>query len=268
MSVWQRGRSVSNGFWLKIRSLLRYSRRGYSEATRVTPVFSPASQEINDRYQFSDIGKRLAPRHWHRNLATLWYMEQMLDGLRWTKPMRVLEPGTQDFSRLPAFRSYFKKHAPESTFIGIELDAYVPLRDFYSLWDHAQYYISLDSGKAEIIATDFFQYQDCADLILCFYPFVSCEPALAWGIPAEYASARKWVESFVRNLKSNGYVLVIHQGEWEEKDFDGARKGTSLELMRRRQLECPFFSMKFPVRASLYKKSGGNESRVLLGSAT
>lgn len=210
---------------------------------------------INDKYAFTRVGERLAPRHWHRNLATLWYMEQMLDRVELQKSITVLEPGCQNFSRLPALRGYFQNRGVVAAITGIELDAYVPLKGFYSLWDHAHYYLSLEKDDSRFVAEDFFKWQSPADVIVCFYPFVSAEPALAWGLPAEVAGAKKWINAFTKNLKPGGYVFVVHQGDWEEADFDEARKGAPLTLLHRQVLQCPFFSTQHPAHGSLYQKS-------------
>lgn len=254
LSLLDKWRSLWNAFWFFVRRTLRFQRSGYSESTEISPTFSPEALRVNEDYQFTLTGKRLAPHHWHRNLATIWYLEQMFAGVALAKDLKVLEPGSQNFSRLPSLRAFFGKQNGNVQITGIELDAFVPIKGFYSLWDHAQYYISLKNDNAQFIAGDFFKFVEPADVIVCFYPFVSAEPALAWGLPAAVAGADKWIRAFLRNLKLNGYVFVVHQGDWEEEDFDRAREGTQLELVHRQVLVCPFFSTKHPVHASLYKK--------------
>lgn len=243
-----------NGFWFWVRNTLRFQRPGYSESTDIPPKFSSEAAKTNELYQFTDMGKKLSPPNWHRNLATLWYLQQMFDGIDLPPTVSVLEPGSQNFSRLPALRVYFQRRGVKAQFTGMELDAYVPLKGFHSLWDHAQYYVSLENDGARFLAHDFFKWNEPCDVIICFYPFVSHEPALAWGLPAHVAGARQWIESFERNLKPGGYVFVVHQGDWEEQDFDDARKNSPLQLLRRRVLSCPFFSTKHPAHGSLYQK--------------
>jgi hypothetical protein len=245
-------RSLWNSFWYRVRMGLRFQRPGYKEATVIHPRFSPESKRVNDKFEFTPVGKTLSPKHWHRNLATLWYLEKMLAGISFPESLSILEPGSQDFSRLPALRTYFKFHNVRPMITGIELDPFVPLGDFHSLWDHAQYYRSLEQDEAMFIAGNFFEYTNPVDLIICFYPFVSAAPALAWGLPAHYASAENWIDSFIRNVKPMGHVFVVHQGEWEESDFDHAREGKGLKLIKREELKCPFFSTKYPARGSLY----------------
>ncbi len=254
LSFWEKWITLWNSFWFFVRRTLKFKRQGYSEKTEIEPNFSPEALRINQKYQFSDMGRRLAPQHWHRNLATLWYLEEMFQDIHWSEKIQVLEPGCQNFSRLPSLRAFFSNRAEGVTFTGIELDAFVPLKGFHSLWDHAQYYISLKNDGAQFLDSDFFKWHSPAEVIVCFYPFVSAAPALAWGLPASVAGADQWIRAFENNLKPSGYVLVVHQGDWEEADFDKARENSKIHLVHRKELVCPFFSTKHPARASLYQK--------------
>lgn len=255
LSIWDSILTFWNAFCFYLRKKIRFSRKGYSEKTAIAPKFSPEAFRINEKFNFTEVGQKLSPQNWHRNLATLWYLEQMFKDIKWTSEIFVIEPGCQNFSRLPSLRSFFDLQSSAVKIIGIELDAFVPLKGFHSLWDHAQYYISLKNDGAQYLDCDFFKYQNPADVIVCFYPFVSSAPALAWGLPASVAGADKWIKAFENNLKPNGYVFVVHQGDWEEADFDSARESSSLKLIRRQELVCPFFSTKHPARGSLYQKS-------------
>jgi len=251
--------SFWNAFWFFVRQSFKWSRSGYSEATRITPLFHSEAERVNTIYGFSDMGWRLSPANWHRNLATLWYLEQMLSTIDYTTFVRVMEPGCQNFSRLPAIDRYMSFRGWQGSILGVELDAYVPVKNFYSLYDHAQYYRSLVTSETTFEAADFFKMQNPVDLILCFYPFVSQEPALAWGLPAHFAGADKWINAFLKNLQPNGFILVVHQGDWEEKDFDKARGLHPLRLIKRQELTCPFFKTKYPARFSLYQKIESSE---------
>lgn len=245
--------SCRNHIAHSLRNWLRFSRKGYREQTTETPSLPAEAQRINEQYEFYQLGPKLAPRHWHRNLATIWMMEQMLEGMAWPDSVKILEPGSQNFSRLPAFYSYFRFLKKEISVTGLEIDPYVPLKGWHSYWDQAHYYMSLCLTDSRFLAEDFFTYTNPADLIICFYPFVSPEPALAWGLSAKIASPQRWVDSFCRNLKKDGFVFVVHQGDWEESEFDRAREKSPLKLIKRQILDCPFFKTKYPAHASLYQ---------------
>lgn len=255
LSLTQKAHSALNFFGLSLRKLIKFRRAGYFESSDPALQFPPEAGEINKRYDAAKVGPKLFPRHWIRTLATLWHLEKMFEGVNLPKTLNVLEPASQDFSRLPAFRLFFRQKGLQAKITGVEIDPFVPLSGFHSRWDKAHYYISLENDGARFIDCDFFKYEQLSDLILCYYPFVSPEPALAWGLSAKVASALSWVQAFERNLKPGGLAFVVQQGEWEQKDFDEARIGSSLTLVRREILECPFLPSKHPMCASLYQRS-------------
>jgi hypothetical protein len=309
MSFYDRLRSFLNSFLWWLRRSLRFRRPGYTESLAEPPRFSDEAARLNSHYQMDAVSKRLSAFNGARNLSTLWYLEQMFGDRLWPKELTLLEPGCQEFVRLPAWRQYFKTGNVRAKIIGIEVDPFPILHDLHSRWDRAQYYISLEDDAAEYVGADFFNwdggkatsrrggspdssqhsekvtsltresrgftatgdnqinsdnsyhvenYHSQAQAIFCFYPFVSVEPALAWGLPAHFASAEKWIESFQRNLEVGGTLLLVHQGEWEEKDFDRAREKlhSTLQLTERKILECPFFKTAHPMCASVYIKKG------------
>lgn len=245
-------------FW-KLRSALGFRRAGYKEVGGSPLPLSPEEMRLERRYGMLFLKPRLYPEVYRKNLATLWIMEKTLPtDILPTGTLQVLEPGCQDFSRLVAIRAFFKRHGREPCVRGLELDPYPVLSDFHSRADKAQYYLSLP-GRHKLdsfTAGDFFTWAEApADVILSFYPFVSPDPALAWGIPAEFGDGRKWAEAYVRNLPRGGLVLVVHQGTWEEEEFDQARKGFSLEIVWRSRVDCPFYPLPHPACASVYRRT-------------
>lgn len=246
-----------NSLFFAGRKTFRFRRPGYTESGENLPPLIEVAAQIDKKYELTESRQHLSAMTGAKALATLWYLEQMFGDAEWASSVEVVEPGCQGFSRLPAWRAYFKNKNVKTKIIGVELDPFTVLHDLHSRWDHAHYYINLEKDDARYEAADFFTWQGTADLILCFYPFVSEAPALAWGLPASFASPQKWIESFERVLKPGGKVLVVHQGEWEQSDFDEARNkmNTHLKLEKREVLSCPFFQTKHPACASIYKKN-------------
>jgi hypothetical protein len=52
-----------------------------------------------------------------------------------------------------------------------------------------------------------------------FYPFVSTDPCISWGLPARYANFNSLLHAWLRLARvapeTQFYVMSIHQGEWE-----------------------------------------------------
>jgi hypothetical protein len=251
-------RSRRNRLFWRLREKLRFCRDGYKEAGNVDVRFEPEAARLEMEYALGFLKDRLAPAVYLKNLATLWILERMLDGVPLPpRDLNVLEPGCQDFARLPAFRAYLRERRCEPRITGVEVDAFPILQGFHSRADKARYYISLPPGPGHdrYEARDFFRWGDPAYLVFCFYPFVSANPALAWGLPKEFGKPAEWVRAFERNLLVGGHLLVVHQGKWEEEAFDEARVGSTLELVKRTDVDCPFYPLPHPACASLYRKA-------------
>ncbi len=247
LSLREKWTSQRNQLFWQLRSKLRFQRPGYAEKSGDYAVPIMAAKFAKQLRPFAD---KLAPRALEKNLHTLWMLETM--GVKPTV-LQILEPGCQDFSRLPALATFFS----QAEITGLEIDPYPILSDLHSRADKAAYYQSLLPARtAHYQAGDFFHWQGGYDLLLCFYPFVSLYPALAWGLPARYGSAASWIESILRTLKVGGEALLVHQGPWEEESFDEARAALEppLRLLRREVLTCPFYAHPYPVCASLYRR--------------
>lgn len=244
-------------FW-RLRETLRFQRPGYRENGTVSAHLDPAAEHLAERYRLTAIQRNLTSAVYVKNLATLWILEQMLNKQKLPAgPCSVLEPGCQDFARLPALRAYLHQRGTQPTITGLEVDAYPILHNLHSRADKAHYYLSLSPAHSRdrFVAGDFFRWNEAADLVFCFYPFVSANPALSWGLPKEFGQPEQWVEAFARNLKTGGKLLVVHQGDWEEEEFDEARVTAPLKLLQRREVNCPFYPLPHPAHASVYEKT-------------
>jgi hypothetical protein len=247
--------STRNKMLWRLRSLLRFSRDGYQETGAINLKPGPEELQLEMKYGLRKYRHLLSEATYRRNLWTLWVLEKALTPhLRHRQRIeQVLEPGCQDFSRLPALRSYLASVGKRPRITGLEIDPFPVLSDFHSRWDRARYFLSLETSGDRYLEGDFFQWNEGADLILCFFPFVSFYPALAWGLPAELGDARPWLASVERCLQPGGLFLVMHQGEWEEEEFDKARECSRLSLVHRETLNCPFYPQPHPSCVSVYR---------------
>lgn len=265
LNPWEKLRSRLNGIFLTSRQGLAFSRAGYREMTTEAAValwkghLDPLAQRA-----VADIEREFATAAWRefanlesyrKNLATLWILQTMFSG---TGPVNVrvaIDAGTQDFARAPALTAFLRRTSPFARLTGIELDAYPPLMNGHSRFDIARHFCQHVEG-ARYVAGNFFEWKDPADFASCFYPFVSPHPALAWGLPKHFGDARAWAETLVRVLRPGAFALVVHQGDWEEAEFDEARAAFARELalQKREELRCPFYPARFTAQVSLYKR--------------
>ncbi len=257
-------RSKRNRLFFCLRKQIGFTRRGYREFSSseelftwhdsLAPSINNEVTRIIDQYNFSQINGKLNLESWRFAIATLWIFEQFSE-LKNHQPLKsILEVGANDFRRAPAIGAFF----PTAQLHGIELDAYRILHDLHSRADKAQYFATL-AANSTFESADFFQYSSTGlkDLTLAFYPFVSPHPALAWGLPLEFGNASAWIESSHRNLRPGGLAFVMHQGKWEEEEFDAALTANpgKLTLLRRQIVECPFYPLPHPPHASLYARA-------------
>ena len=266
--------SFRNELFLKMRSSLRFSRRGYSEVGTEDEEDTIVERELVNTFSFAVFRRALSPLQWKRNLATLWLLnnfakwsEVALDG---SAPF--LEVGCQDFSRLPALKYFFQSKNIEIAIHGLEVDPFPVLSDLHSRWDRAQYYVSLLERKPhcqrgahgqhnqdQFFTGDFFTWSQKSKGLICFFPFVTAGPALSWGLPERFGDVQKWLVSIERCLENQGFLFVVHQGLEEERIFDEARlqQLPFLKLLERHALSCPFWPPKKPSCASLYVRDNG-----------
>lgn len=256
--VINRLRSWTNEFFFQSRSLLRFRRPSYRERGEPTPL-TEIETVLAERYGMQQWVHQLSPFQLKRNLATLWILDafESWDHFLKNSPGDFLEVGCQDFSRLPALKAFLNHRGVRTKITGIEVDAYPILSDFHSRWDRAQYYRQLLGFQDEYLVADFFKYQKTSSGLFCFFPFVSENPALCWGLPTRFADARKWLTGFLNCLNSGGFLFVVHQGGDEQEVFDQVRSPylKDLVLVERHQLSCPFLPPKIPSYVSLYRRA-------------
>lgn len=271
LSLTESLQSKRNRLFLKLRSTLRFQRGHYQENGITEAGYSAFIQSCNEeqrnllgylenKYPLSRWRSLLTEESYKKNLATLHTLDQFFHAkAELPINMQILEAGCQDFSRLPALEAFFQTRSLNPDITGLELDPFPILDSFHSRADKASYYISHSLVSADYNAGDFFNWQAQYDFVICFYPFVSPHPALAWGIPADYGNAHRWMESLQRTLKPGGFALLVHQGDWEEEAFDKARNSQDgLRLIHRKIVDCPLYPMPHPPHASLYRKDSSS----------
>lgn len=265
-----RTHSFANSYFFAFRQYLAFSRAGYKEKPTTPETlenwlqrFSPQSRinfsRVIDTYCARKRMPFLSSASFQLHVSTLVILEE-LELQRWISPspkmLRCIDAGCQGFARAPALFDYLLHHKHTLRLTGIEVDAFPLLSNLHSRYDIGRYFSQLLPG-ARYVATDFFQWQDSFDLLFGFFPFVSLEPTLAWGIPKNFGNADLWLQSIVKNTTTNGVILIAHQGDWEEEIFDRARKNLaakSLALVNRKKITKLYPHYPYPVHASVYCK--------------
>jgi hypothetical protein len=134
---------------------------------------------------------------------------------------KVIDVGCRNGSYLPALRRLF----PRARLLGVELDG---LRRYWNLYRRADYTRAYAQAcGADVLFGDFRNLSDKSlslplqgkVLITLFYPFVSEQPCLKWGLPVEFSDCGKLLAEIknrrAQNPNLDFEILSAHQGEWE-----------------------------------------------------
>jgi len=158
----------------------------------------------------------------------------------------VIDVGACDWFYAEALAHFF----PEADLLGLELDGG---RRYLNLFRRA------DLGRARARALVHagraaeYRHSDFLDLISSdvpvgngpllftfFFPFVSRDPCVAWGLPPKFADFSAMVLHACKiagQLKREVWVLSIHQGEWEGSIAQGVFN--ALGLAARKEVILP-----------------------------
>jgi hypothetical protein len=132
---------------------------------------------------------------------------------------RVIDVGCRNGSYLPELKRLFS----QASVLGVELDAYRRYWNLFRRGDYARAYAL--SCNSEVLFGDFLKLSSedltpalkASVLITQFFPFVSENPCLKWGLPARYSDFDLQIEKMksLKDRASRIEVLTAHQGEWE-----------------------------------------------------
>jgi hypothetical protein len=188
---------------------LRSVQFGLREKVLGRIIFRPGLPQVPDRFHVS------SEHRFYRMLIEAFYP----DNTQRNEFNRVIDVGCRNGSYLPELRRLFA-FAP---ILGIELDAY---RRYWNLFRRADYAKAHAlSCEAEVLFADFLQLSS-EDLTLPaqgkvlmtgFFPFVSDQPCLQWGLPTAYSDFVSHIEK-IKSLATHSLkieILTAHQGEWE-----------------------------------------------------
>ena len=82
---------------------------------------------------------------------------------------------------------------------------------FNSRIDHARGYIA-PLAHARFVVADYARFDEPADVVTMFYPFVTVAPLLAWRLPLKVFAPEAWFARAARNLARGGVLVVVSHG--------------------------------------------------------
>lgn len=122
----------------------------------------------------------------------------------------VHDVGASNFWYARALHAFFVP----SSLTGVEVEGYRIYYNGYSRWDYAQGYVQ-NLPQTTFVIADYAQYEQPADTIVSWYPFVTPAPVLAWRMPLAFLAPQALFARIAMNLNPSGVFVMVNQGPEE-----------------------------------------------------
>lgn len=137
----------------------------------------------------------------------------------------VVDVGCRSWSYAPALAAFF----PRAALVGVEVDGGRRFLDLHRRMDVAEAQAARLRHAGRDVTCVFEDFRALAPgalkgergsrlAVTFFFPFVSADPCLQWGLPEEFADYRELLGHAAELALARGARLVVvgaHQGEWE-----------------------------------------------------
>lgn len=176
----------------------------------------------------------------------------------------VVDVGCRNWSYVGALSRFF----PNADLLGVELDGLKRYRNLFRRIDYAEAFAEkgLDVRNARpgreirVVALDFLEIRELRQkesrelsgggpLFCFFFPFVSEDPCLAWGLPKQYGNFGELLDHAVDSsleLCREPLFLSLHQGPWEAEIARGLYLERGIEITHEEILPVESFQHLWP----------------------
>ncbi len=215
-SLLQRLRSGYHAFWYWLGEGLEWSRGLYQER----PVGQLTHLSGSQQARIASLRRQFDVRfEQHCAAQTTLKSYDYLDILdqawtAWGKPRSVggvvHDVGASNFWYARALHAFFLPAA----LTGVEVEGHRIYYNGYSRHDYAQGYVR-DLPQTSFVVADYAQYEQPADTIVVWYPFVTPAPVLAWRMPLMFFAPQALFARIAMNLNPSGVFVMVNQGPEE-----------------------------------------------------
>lgn len=258
-SLHQRMRSGYHAFWYRLGEGLCWSRGMYRERPAGYLNHLSGIQQA----RIASLRKHFAVR-FEQHAAHLTALKgyDYLDILEqawsaWGRPRSVggvvHDVGSSNFWYAPVLHAFFRP----SELTGIEVEGHRIYYNGYSRWDYVRGYIQ-DLPKTRFVIRDYAQFDQEADVVTAWYPFVTPAPVLAWRLPLSVFSPVAVFRRIARNLKSNGLFVMVNQGVEEAAIAATQCRQVGLELRSSCELRSTIRKQRVPPVVSCWAVGNQN----------
>jgi hypothetical protein len=227
----QRLRSWRHAFWFALSRRIRWSRGIFREKPAIELHGLTADQDervaaLRRRYGVN-FEQRLGKRSSMINYEYLdildrawqdWGAQRPVQGrparLRSAEALPrggiVCDVGSASFWYAAALYAFFRP----DRLIGVEIEGHRLFRDGRARIDYASGYVA-DVPNAEFVVADFTRYDQPADTITAWFPFLTSTAMLAWRLPLSLLRPEALFGRIKHNLKKDGLFVMVNHGPAE-----------------------------------------------------
>jgi hypothetical protein len=215
-SLLQRLRSLRYGFWYGVRSRLRWSRGAFEEtpAGELCTVDRKQGERIaalRDRYQVK-FERDLSAATSANNYEYLDLLDRGWSESGVARPVGgvLCDIGCASFWYAAALQTFFRP----DRMVGVEVEGHRLFRDGRARIDYATGYV-MRLPAAEFIVADYGVYDEPADVITSWFPFLTPGALLAWRLPLSLLAPDRLFRQIRHNLCAGGVFFMVNHG-WQE----------------------------------------------------
>jgi SAM-dependent methyltransferase len=242
-SLLQRLRSLRHRFWYGISESVRWSRGAYRETGAGELPDLPLEQAqriaaLKSRYQVCfETGLSAATSV--RNYEYLGILDELWTGAGLARPEggSLCDVGCASFWYAAALHAFFR---PRSL-VGVEVEGHRLFKDTRTRIDYAAGYVA-PLPSTRFVLADYLGFDQPADVITAWFPFVTPAAVLAWRLPLSLLAPERLLRRVRDNLNPAGHFLMVNHGPDEADLAD-----------------------RLCVAAGMARRSRGVPSRVLCG---
>ncbi len=212
-SMGQLVRSRYHEFWYRLGEGLRWSRGVYRERPAHRLEHLTGCQQARVAWLAHRFSVRFEQQAEAitalRNYDYLDILEQSWSAWGQPRPIggMVHDVGSSNFWYAAALHTFFRPMA----LTGVEVEGHRIYRNGYSRLDYAQGYVE-QLPNTRFVTMDYRLFEQKADVVTAWYPFVTPAPVLAWRLPLSLLDPESLFSRVARNLKPDGLFVMINQG--------------------------------------------------------
>ena len=216
ITLTDRLRSGYHRFWYEASQALRWSRGTYRKDSLGTRLNLTPTQHVRIEELASIYGTRFElrcpPETSLINYGYLDLLDRACHALNWhiSENQAMCDVGSANFAYAAALQSFFHP----SHLVGTEVEGHRLYCNGRSRIDYAHGHIQ-DLPNTHYVASDYRQYNQPADIITTWFPFVTPKPLLAWRLPLSLFDPAAIFARIANNLVFGGTFVMINHSPTE-----------------------------------------------------